>query len=216
MLRKQVLRVSCSTGEKFIQFADPQLVIETLKVQIQTEYKKHAASSHSEIIITKITDKDDFILHDDLCAVTSVQDIFKNGDIVKVQVSHLKPIMQPAESLRSQLANSFKTIRKTTSQEEHKRKREDENPSDTEPIGDKMMIIQDVNDTNTVKKKKPDDEILDENVLYSDMVTFFYKHTIPGAIPPKFHSDDLKNEFLQRINLLSPLYKTKIVDLLKK
>lgn len=86
--KKHILKVNCSTGEKFMIVTDPNLDIVTLKVVIQTEYLKYSPNPQQRVVISKITDKDDYILHEDLHVTTHVGQVFKNGEIIKITLNH--------------------------------------------------------------------------------------------------------------------------------
>lgn len=67
---------------------DPNIDIITLKVVIQTEYLKYSPNPQQRVVISKITDKDDYVLHEDLHVSTYVGQVFKYGDVVKIALNH--------------------------------------------------------------------------------------------------------------------------------
>jgi hypothetical protein len=85
-----LLKVHCSTGEKFMIVCPPNTLIDGVLDRVKAEFIKHS-NSRAFIKIIKITDDNQFCVHESLHSSYSISTFFKSGDILKVENIYVPP-----------------------------------------------------------------------------------------------------------------------------
>lgn len=83
-----MLRVSCTSGEKFILMTYKGSSLKDLRKSIENEFfSKYSFQGIRKAQVMAISDLDDYLIHQSLHGLLNVGDVFFNGDTIKVQLS---------------------------------------------------------------------------------------------------------------------------------
>jgi hypothetical protein len=85
-----LLKVHCSTGEKFMIVCPPNTFIDGVLDRVKAEFIKHS-NSRAFIKILKITDDNQFCVHESFHSSYTISTFFKSGDILKVENIYIPP-----------------------------------------------------------------------------------------------------------------------------
>ena len=85
-----LLKIHCSTGEKYMIITHPNSFIDSVIDKIKAEFSKHS-NSRAFIQITKITDENHFCVHESFYSSYSISTFFKPGDVLLVENIYITP-----------------------------------------------------------------------------------------------------------------------------